>query len=277
MSERGGLSKEALLRAFPVGLRQDATLAALGDVTAQALAARPAEIANLSIYARIMELPEELLDLLAYDYKVDWWDVNYSLEEKRRTLKDSWRVHKHLGTRYAVGTALGNILPGAVIQEWFEYGGKPYCFRIDVPVSEEGISVERQRRVLSRIWFYKNLRSHLDLMELHTETTGTLHIRAYGEAGVTIEVWPELKTAVTMPDAEVGMGVSVEGKEAVSVWPELAKSMEASAKVSVSGVMDQKNVTQVWPGVKEHVEKTVGAGGTWTGIHQIVEIYPEEE
>ena len=76
MSNAHGLTKENLLFAFPVGLRENPSVAALGDMTAEALAARDAEIDQLSLYARIDELPEALLDILAYDYKVDWWDPN---------------------------------------------------------------------------------------------------------------------------------------------------------------------------------------------------------
>ena len=84
MSNAHGLTKENLLFTFPAGLRENPSIAALGDVTMEALAKRPAEIAPLSIYPRIDELPEVLLDILAYDFKVDWWDRNYSIEEKRR-------------------------------------------------------------------------------------------------------------------------------------------------------------------------------------------------
>ena len=101
-----GLTEESLLRQFPVALQSDPSSAALGEVTARLLARRPEEIGCLSLYPRIDELPEDLLDILAYDFKVDWWDAEYSLEEKRRIFKDSWYVHKHLGTKAAVETAL---------------------------------------------------------------------------------------------------------------------------------------------------------------------------
>jgi len=128
MSNAHGISKENLMLTFPVGLRETPSIAALGSVTAEALAKRPTEISRLSLYPRIDELPEELLDILAYDFKVDWWDPNYSLEEKRRVFKDSWYVHKHMGTKAAVETSIRAIYPGTKVLEWFEYGGEPYHF-----------------------------------------------------------------------------------------------------------------------------------------------------
>ncbi len=63
---------------------------------------------------------------------MDWWDSDYSTEEKRRTLAASWQVHKTLGTRAAVEKAASAVYPNTKVQEWFEYGGEPYRFKLDV-------------------------------------------------------------------------------------------------------------------------------------------------
>ena len=96
MNERWGLTAENMLHALPDVLKNDSGTAALASCTAAALAERKAEIDSLILYARMDELPEPLLDLLAQDFKVDWWDGDYSLEEKRQTLRDSWHVHRTL-------------------------------------------------------------------------------------------------------------------------------------------------------------------------------------
>ena len=162
MSNANGLTKENLLFTFPVGLRENPSIAALGDVTMEALAKRPAEISRLSIYPRIDELPEKLLDILAYDFKVDWWDPNFTLEEKRRVFKDSWYVHQHMGTKAAVETAIRAIYPLTTVEEWFEYGGEPYHFRLNIDITSDSGDRARQKRVLERVNFYKSLRSHSD-------------------------------------------------------------------------------------------------------------------
>ena len=157
-----GLTKENLAGTLPPALRSDPFVVALSEALAELLAARPAEIDRLLIYPAIDTLDEPLLDILARDFKVDWWDPEYSLEEKRRTLKDSWRVHRLLGTRAAVETAISAIYPHTQVLEWFEYGGEPYHFRLHINVSDDNIESDKQRRVLSRLDTYKNLRSHLD-------------------------------------------------------------------------------------------------------------------
>lgn len=182
-----GISKENLLFTFPVGLRKSETISALGDVTAEALAERPREIDRLTLYSRINELPEDLLDILAYDFKVDWWDPNYTLEEKRRTLAGSWRVHKTLGTKSAVETAIRAIYPKAEVQEWFQYRGQPYRFKLLIDMTGENPDPARRDRVLARVNFYKNLRSHMDAME-YTLTSEPAALRLGGLTSLVVRL-----------------------------------------------------------------------------------------
>lgn len=139
---------------------------AMARVLAGALEARWDEAALAILYPRIDELSETILDILAYDFKVDWWDRTYSIEEKRRTLKDSWRVHRMMGTKAAVETALGAVFHSVYVEEWFEYaGGEPYHFRILIKVGEAEIfDREKHKQVISRVAYYKNLRSWMDVV-----------------------------------------------------------------------------------------------------------------
>ncbi len=157
-----GLTPENLVATLPVALQKDPSAVALAEAVAELLAQRLEEIDQLRIYPSIDQLDEALLDILAYDFKVDWWDADYSLEEKRQTLKDSWRVHKLLGTKAAVETAISAIYPHTQVLEWFEYGGEPHHFRLDINITNDSIDSGKQRRVLERLNFYKSLRSHND-------------------------------------------------------------------------------------------------------------------
>lgn len=160
-----GLTRENLVATLPPALQKDPSAVALAEAMAGLLARRPEEIEQLHIYPVIDRLDEQLLDILAHDFKVDWWDADYSLEEKRRTLKDSWRVHKLLGTKAAVEMAISAIYPQTTVLEWFEYGGEPYHFKLLVNAAYEQIDPEKHRRVLEKVQYYKNLRSHMDEVE----------------------------------------------------------------------------------------------------------------
>lgn len=178
-----GITKEAMLFTLPPALKEDTSTEALAAATAEALADRLAEIDRLRIISNIDNLEEALLAILARDFKVDWWDPSYSLEEKRRTLKDSWRVHKLLGTKAAVEMAISAIYPHTTVLEWFEYGGEPYHFRLDINITNDSINSVKQRRVLERINFYKNLRSHNDGVTYFVEA-GVASIKTGTTAGL---------------------------------------------------------------------------------------------
>ncbi len=157
-----GITKENLLLIMPPALTHDKSIMALAAADAEALAVRLEEIDRVRIISNIDGLDEAVLDILARDFKVDWYDPGYSLEEKRRTLKNSWRVHKTLGTRAAVETAISAIYPETTVEEWFEYGGEPYHFRLRINLANDSGDITKQRRVFQRLNFYKSLRSHVD-------------------------------------------------------------------------------------------------------------------
>lgn len=171
-----GLIAENLLSSLPDVLKNDADMMALAAIIAETLSNRINEIEDVAIYSRIDNLPENLLDILAHDFKVDWWDGNYTIEEKRATLKKSWRVHKTLGTKSAVETAISAIYPDTVVSEWFEYGGAPYHFRLLVDATYESIDAEKHKRVIERVEFYKNLRSVLDGIEYFANGKSNIYV-----------------------------------------------------------------------------------------------------
>lgn len=155
-----GITAQNLLRTLPDALREDENMLALASSIANKLAVRPAEINSLSVYAQIDSQPEEMLDILAHDFKVDWYGYNYSLLAKRSLLKSSWLVHKRLGTRGAVVTALSDIYPGSEVQAWFDYGGSPYYFRVLLDVTNQRVAITHAE-IIRAIDMYKSLRSHL--------------------------------------------------------------------------------------------------------------------
>lgn len=180
-----GFTKENLLLILPPALRRDASIVALAETAAEALAERLTEIDRVRVISNIDGLEEAVLDILAKDFKVDWWDADYSLEEKRRTLKSSWRVHKTLGTKAALEEAVNAIYPGSAIEEWFDYGGEPHHFRISVKNNGAFTSMESLAEFLRLVESVKRLSSWLDTITIITDL-GEATVRAGGRmAAVT--------------------------------------------------------------------------------------------
>lgn len=80
-----------------------------------------------------------LLDFTAAEKRVDFYDEGVSDERKRELIHRSDDIHRRKGTPFAVETVLSTILEKSEILEWFQYGGKPFRFKItiDTPIPEE--------------------------------------------------------------------------------------------------------------------------------------------
>lgn len=232
-----GLTKENLVVTLPPALRTDPSVVALAEALSELLAARPAEIERLRIYPAIDTLEEPLLDILARDFKVDWWDPEYSLEEKRRTLKDSWRVHRLLGTRAAVETAISAIYPHTQVLEWFEYGGEPYHFRLDISITNDSIDSEKQRRVLERMNFYKSLRSHNDGVTYFVEAEPAVVKAVASAPGLTetLHVPLVLPVPLLQPTANIRVGATTGLWESVAARVELPTPIIRPAATARTG------------------------------------------
>jgi phage tail P2-like protein len=154
------ITRDNLLRTLPDVLKNDKKMYALATVIADLLSGQVDEIRKLKIYSQIDNLPEPLLDILAYDFKVDWYGYDYDIDVKRAQLKDSFNVHRHLGTRGAVERALSDIYPGTEVEEWFDYGGDPYHFRVLLDVTDQRVSISHDE-IIRAIEMFKSRRSHL--------------------------------------------------------------------------------------------------------------------
>lgn len=146
---------------FPPALKKDEKMVALGRLIADELHQTVEQTKKNIIYANINELSETWLDVLAYDLHVDWYDYDYPIEAKRAIIRDSVRVHQKLGTKAAVEMALGGIHPKSEIEEWFDYGGKPYRFRIVLDTTESRVTADYDE-IIKTVDIYKRLTAHLD-------------------------------------------------------------------------------------------------------------------
>ena len=112
--------------------------------------------------------PAALLAWLAWAFSVDEWDPAWSDLQKREVIKTAAAVHRYKGTIGAVQEALAALFVGARVQEWFNQlpAGDPYTFRILLDVEQAGVEQAAYASLYRVIERTKNLRSHLDEVEL---------------------------------------------------------------------------------------------------------------
>ena len=227
------------------------------------------------INTRLDTAPETGLDVLAVDWKIDWYDTELTVEQKRRIVKTALTVRRLMGTAAAVKLQVHAIYPEATVTEWFQYDGKPGCFRVSLPLPKEGITAAEYRRLKTGILTTKNERSHLDVIDIQHECEAMVITGGCCSMSQIIEVWPELTEALEILTYR-HTGGAASTAQAVEVWPELAAVVEITVTRHTGGAAHTDQALEVWPELTEQIEATTELDrGGGTAASQVVEIYPE--
>lgn len=149
---------------LPEALKTDEKICAIAEVLSKNLSYISNEMQNAVIYSRIDDLPETLLDVLAYDMHVDWYDYSCPLTVKRDILKNSVEKHRKIGTKRAVEELIKDVFGGGKVEEWFEYGDAPFYFKIK---TDGALTPEINNFFIDMMQKVKNTRSHLRSIEIH--------------------------------------------------------------------------------------------------------------
>lgn len=153
-------SVQAFMDSLPAPILEDEHMRQLAEVAARVFIKVYGQRWKAALYCRIGDLDEAVLDILAGDLKIDWYDYGANIEIKRRLIRDSWYVHKRMGTRSAVERATCDVWPYSFLEEWFEYDGHPYHFRVILDADHsEPIYADTS---LDKIKIFKPVRSALD-------------------------------------------------------------------------------------------------------------------
>lgn len=184
------------LDVIPPSISGDAQVQAISAAVTPQLQEVSNAIKECIILARLDELSEEVIDLLAWQYHVDFYEPGLTLTQKRTLVKTSIDAHRHKGTPYAVKLVVSAILEDAVVQEWFEYGGDPYYFRV-VKIGGQMIDADMYTRLKKAIDTVKNTRSWLEGVSLYREMSGTMYLAGAASVHKKIDIYP---MTFKMPD-----------------------------------------------------------------------------
>jgi phage tail P2-like protein len=140
--------------------------------------------------------PEVLLPWLAWEETVDIWEPDWPVARKREAIAQSWHLHRHKGTRRALEDAINLLGYGARLEEWFEYGGAAYHFRVRVEIgSEDALALDRMILLTRTALQYKNVRSHLESIFLQRPAVPTaVYVGSYIRLKQTIRTTYDLLT-----------------------------------------------------------------------------------
>lgn len=138
---------------------------------------------------RLDLLPETIIDELAWQYHVDFYDYSADIAKKRALVKQAIAWHKRKGTPSAVEEVCAAVFKTAKVSEWFEYSGQPYHFK--VRLIEEAVPNTRVIDSLLRaIKVTKNTRSWLDELSFHRQVESHLYVGSMLTNKKTVDIYP---------------------------------------------------------------------------------------
>ncbi|MEQ6855320.1 phage tail protein I [Lysinibacillus capsici] len=161
---------------LPYSLSQDPVLVAMFEALVIQLKEAYDEADLLYDLVNIDKLPELLLDVIAYEKHVDFYDNQLTIEQKRELIKSSISWHRKKGTRWAVERVVSIVYPNANVYEWFEYDGHKYRFKIEV--DEPFIASKDMKRLRELVEATKNKRSWLEYIAIKMPQTQYIELES---------------------------------------------------------------------------------------------------
>ena len=160
-------------RMLPSWMREDPCDAALASAIDPVMRSMAEDLTLLTVWNRIDDLPESVLDELAWALSIEWWDAEAPLEAKRTILRQSDLVHAKKGTPAAVESVVSAYFGEGRVEEWFEYGGRPHHYRILTP--NASLVHENLDKFLALLSKVARLSSKLDTVTVSLKYRGSLY------------------------------------------------------------------------------------------------------
>lgn len=141
------------------------------------------------IISRIDDLPESIIDLLAWQWHVDYYDYDLPITTKRKLVKESLDWHRIKGTPAAVEKVVTAAFKSAQVQEWYEYGGQPFRFKVNM-IKEGMPSLEKLDSLKRSIDTAKNVRSWLEDISFRRDISSNIFYGGFKNSMKKISIYP---------------------------------------------------------------------------------------
>lgn len=150
----------SLIDIMPPNILKDSNVYASALALDKELQSVTEAINECLILSRIESQPGPVIDHLAWERHVDFYDPTLPLKSKIALVKGAPAWHRYKGTLAAVEELVSDVFGGAAsVWEWWKYNGDPYYFKLYV--TEDFGEVAKFKRALNAV---KNKRSWLEAL-----------------------------------------------------------------------------------------------------------------
>lgn len=183
-----------LTQLLPASIAADTTVKNISLSVETILQTVAGQTAAVLLLPHLDELPEAIIDELAWQYHVDAYSADFAIDVKRQLIRQSIAWHHKKGTPAAVTDMLSTIYASAQLEEFWEYGGEPYYFRVTVGEdrTDSAQTIDDAIRVIK---LSKNVRSWLDGIKFRRNITGTIYLGAAMSKNKKVELFAHTELA----------------------------------------------------------------------------------
>ncbi|MBR8701485.1 MULTISPECIES: phage tail protein [unclassified Fusobacterium] len=132
---------------------------------------------KLNLLESIDRMTNDELDLMFWGYSDHVGNVE--IDQKRKLLKKAVLSRITRGTTGVLRKMCKELYKGFEVEEWFEYNGEPGKFKIKT--RDESIREDSYLELIDTINHYKNVRSHLETVELNIVRNSGIQFAAFKE------------------------------------------------------------------------------------------------
>lgn len=119
-------------------------------------------LSSVLFWADIENASPELLDAMAAELDAPFYSNDMPEEQKRSIITATFNYNSRIGTVSSVQKLLTATFGGGKISEWYEYGGDPYYFKIDINGEQINPTLSDYKYFTEMIRKIKNVRSKLE-------------------------------------------------------------------------------------------------------------------
>ena len=142
-------------------------------------------IAEVLIYPAIDMLGSELINTLAIQMHCDFYDDTLPLAVRRNLVKNAIAWHRIKGTPAAVEQMIQTVYQTGVVEEWFDYGGEPFFFKVNSQITTQKI-----KNLIKMINVSKNVRSWLEVLRFSKSIDITRYLGCFADVHKKYEIIP---------------------------------------------------------------------------------------
>lgn len=203
------LNETGIVQILPSSLQADENVVHTSKAVTDSVNKVTAETVNELIMSRIDELPEPVVNSLAWQLHVDTYSEDLDIVQKRKLVKNAIKDHKYKGTSWAVKSVVEVLLNYAKVEEWFEYKGSPYHFRVNGSYGPI-VNGDSLQSLVNAINEAKNVRSWLDGISFERQKMVSKHlampVAVYKEIRIGL---PDVGPQTTAMSKVISMPVSI--------------------------------------------------------------------